>query len=171
MLSQATAAAAVQPGVWLEAVYYLHVGNHVVLPRELLVAHGARVVLDVGLVRGNVVSAKVAYVGVGAMANGATINVALFHAKVANRALASLALHLEGALKVTLTDIRLPRDKIEYGTAQAVLGQLVVLRLRVGVLLLLLMMMLLVERFTLITGGVAVLLAKALLEVYAYLTR
>lgn len=121
----------------LETVDDLDVGDHVVLARELLVADRAGVVLDVGLVRGDVVPAEVADVGVGAMADCAPVDVALLHAEVANRALGPLGLagttagssaHAAAAttrgsglavraLEVGLTDLGLAaRDQIQYGT-------------------------------------------------------
>lgn len=92
--TRATGAASGQAQLGLYAVYDLDMGHHVVFARELLVADRARVILDVGLVRGHVVPAEVAYVGVGALAHGAPVDVALLDAKVPDRALGTGALGL-----------------------------------------------------------------------------
>lgn len=115
-----------QAHVWLKAVYYFHVRDHVVLARELLETNRTRIVFYVRLVGGNVVATKVAYVCVCTMTNGASVNVALLHAKIANRTLGSLALDFEASLEVTLTDLRLAGDQIKYGTAQVILRSLVI---------------------------------------------
>lgn len=111
-------------------------GDHVVLTRKLLVADWARVILNVGLVRGHVVPAEVAYVGVGALAHGASVDVALLHAVVPDRALGAGALGLAvgrdrgragagattrrplvGAFELGLANFGLTaRDQIKYGT-------------------------------------------------------
>lgn len=118
-------------------MYDFHVGDHIVFSGEFFTADRAGVVLDVRLVRGDVVPAKVADVCVRAITYGAAINVALLHAKVSHRALRPLVLNLERALKVALTDLRLAGHHTEYGTAYAVLC----LRLHFGVRVLLLLLM------------------------------
>ena len=80
----------------LQAVYDLYVSDHIVLARELFVAYGAGIVLDVGLVRGDVMPTEVADVGVGAMAYRAPVHVALFHAEIPDRALGALGLAATG---------------------------------------------------------------------------
>lgn len=118
----------------LQAVYDFNVGDHVIFPREFLKTNRARIVLDVRLVRGDVVPAEIADVCVGTMAYGAPVYVALFHAEVPYRAFRSLVLNLERSLEVALADLRLAGDQIKYGTAQILFRHLL-LRLGVGILL------------------------------------
>lgn len=113
--------AATETHVRLKTMYDFHVGDHIVFSGEFFTADRAGVVLDVRLVRGDVVPAEVADVCVRAMTYGAAINVALLHAKVSHRALRALVLNLERAFKVALTDFRLAGHHTEYGTAYAVL--------------------------------------------------
>lgn len=117
----------------LITMYDFHVGDHIVLSGEFFRANRAGVVLDVRLVRGDVVPAEVADVCVRAMTYGAAINVALLDAKVSHRALRALILNLERAFKVALTDLRLGHHT-EYGTAY-----LLCLRFHFGVRMLLLL--------------------------------
>lgn len=168
----AAATIAVETHLRLKTMYDLDVGDHVVLPGELFVTDRAGVVLDVRLVRGDVVPAKVADVCVRAMTHGAPINVALLHAEVPHRALRALVLGLERALEVALTDLRLAGHHAKYGTAYAVLGHRLRFHLGVRVLLLLLQLLIIAHR----GGGRrgltlqrrrAELLAKASLEVDA----
>lgn len=136
----ATAAAtiaAIETHVRLKTMYDFHVGDHIVFSGEFFRADRTGVVLDIRLVRGDVMSAKVADVCVRAMTYGATINVALFYAKVSHRALRALVLNLERAFKVALTDFRLAGHHTEYGTAYAVLR----LRFQFGVRVLLLLLL------------------------------
>lgn len=170
LLAHAAAAAAAHAHVRLQAVYDFHVGDHVVLPRELLEADRTGVVLDVRLVRGDVVPAEVADVCVGTMAYGAPVHVALLHAEVAHRPLGPLVLDLERSLEVALTDLRLPGDQVEYGTAQVLFRHLL-LRLRVGVLLRVVHGRRGAGRRRRLPLQRAVLLAKATLEVDANVSR
>lgn len=133
----AVATIAAETHVRLKTMYDLDVGDHVVLSGEFFVANRAGVVLDVRLVRGDVVPAEVADVCIGAMAHGAPINVALLHAEVPHRALRALVLGLERALEVALTDLRFAGHHAKYGTAYAVLRHRLRVRLGVRVLLLL----------------------------------
>lgn len=156
--------------VRLKTMYDLDVGDHVVLPGEFFVANRAGVVLDVRLVRGDVVPAEVADVCIGAMAHGASINVALLHAEVPHRALRALVLGLERALEVALTDLRFAGHHAKYGTAYAVLRHRLRFHLGVRVLLLLLIVTRGRRGLTLQRRR-AELLAKASLEVDADMSR
>lgn len=133
----AVASIAAETHLRLKTMYDLDVGDHVVLPGEFFVADRAGVVLDVRLVRGDVVPAEVADVCVRAMAHGASINVAFLHAEVSHRALRAFILGLERALEVALTDLRLAGHHAKYGTAYAVLRHRLRFHLGVRVLLLL----------------------------------
>lgn len=135
----AAASIAAETHVRLKTMYDFDVGDHVVLPGKFFVADRAGVVLDVRLVRGDVVPAKVADVCVRAMAHGASINVTLLHAEVSHRALRAFVLGLERALEVALTDLRLAGHHAKYGTAYAVLRHRLRFHLGVRVLLLLLL--------------------------------
>lgn len=170
----AAASIAAETHVRLKTMYDLDVGDHIVLPGEFFVADRAGVVLDVRLVRGDVVPAEVADVCIRAMAHGAPINVALLHAEVPHRALRALVLGLERALEVALTDLRLAGHHAKYGTAYAVLRHR--LRFHLGVRVLLLLLLIVGHR----DGGRrsltlqrrrAELLAKASLEVDADMSR
>lgn len=97
-------------------MYDLNMSDHVIFPGKFFAAILAGVVLDVRLMRGDVVPAKVAYVCVSAMTHCAPIHVALFHAVVSHRAFRALILSLERALKVALTDFRLAGHHAKYGT-------------------------------------------------------
>jgi len=77
-----TVATIVETHMRLKTMYDLDMGDHVVLPGEFFVADRTGVVLDVRLVRGDVVPTEVTDVCVRAMAHGAPINVALLHAEV-----------------------------------------------------------------------------------------
>lgn len=149
-------------------MYDLDMGNHVVFSRELLETNRARIVLDVGLVRGHVMPTEIADVCVSAMADGATIDVALFNAEVSHGAFGSFVFSLKRAVEFALTDIRFGGDEIEHGTTKVLLRDLL-LRLGVGVL------RVLGRRwsrsgFSLKRRG-TVLLAKASFEVDAYVGR
>jgi len=102
-------------------MYDFDVGDHVVLPGKFLVADRAGIVLDVRLVRGDVVPAEIADVCVRAMAHGAPVNVALLHAEVSHRAFRALVLGFERAFEIALTDFRLASHHAKYGTTYAVL--------------------------------------------------
>lgn len=91
----AVATIAAETHVRLKTMYDLDMGDHIVFPGEFFVADRAGVVLDIRLVRGDVVPAEVADVCIRAMAHGAPINVALLHAEVPHRALRALVLGLE----------------------------------------------------------------------------
>lgn len=93
----------------------LDVGDHVVLPGEFLAANRTRIVLDVGLVRGDVVTAEVANVCVGAMAHGAAIDVTFFHAEVAHRAFISAATGATTASRTLGFDLERIRIQIGRG--------------------------------------------------------
>lgn len=108
---------AIETHVRLKTMYDFHVGDHIVFSGEFFRADRTGVVLDIRLVRGDVVSAEVADVCVRAMTYGAAINVALLYAKVSHRAFRALVLNLERAFKVALTDFRLAGHRTEYGTA------------------------------------------------------
>lgn len=133
LLTHATATTITDIHMRLKTMNDLNVGDHVVLSCELLEADRTWIVLDVRLVRGDVVPTKVADVCVGTMTYGAPINVALFNAKVSHRALRPLVFDLKRTLEVALTDLRLAGDQIKYGTAQIVFRHFL-LRLRVGML-------------------------------------
>lgn len=134
LLTHATATTITDIHMRLKTMNDLNVGDHVVLSCKLLEADRTRIVLDVRLVRGDVVPAKVADVCVGTMTYGTPINVALLNAKVSHRALRSLVFDLKRTLEIALTDLRLAGDQIKYGTAQIVFRHFL-LRLRVGMLL------------------------------------
>lgn len=118
-------------------MYDFHVGDHIVFSGEFFTADRTGVVLDVRLVRGDVVPTEVADVCVRAMTYGAAINVALLHAKVSHRALRALVLNFERAFKVALTDFCLAGHHTEYGTAYVVLRLCLHFGVRVLLLLLL----------------------------------
>jgi len=133
-----TVATIAETHVRFKTMYDLDVSDHVVLPGEFFVADRAGVVLDVRLVRGDVVPAEVADVCIRAMAHGASINVALLHAEVPHRTLCALVLGFERAFEVALTDFRLTGHHAKYGTAYAVLRHCLRVHLSVRMLLLLL---------------------------------
>jgi len=130
-IAAATAIIATETQLRLNAMYDLDMGDHVIFPGEFLVANRAGIVLDVRLVRSDVMPAEIADVRVRAMAHGAPVNVALFHAEVPYGSLRSLVLGLERTLEVALTNLRLAGHHAKYGTAYAVLRHR--LRLHFGV--------------------------------------